>query len=137
MGGAIEGRVTPTFEREYAARNQKAQREYAEAQQRVVEQQQKAAAEDVLQAAAAVGGEGDAAPAAAAKLPTTPIPVPTTLVPPPISVIPPPRDLDPTLLAWKGMAVLARLDSAADMWTTQGEWALLGWKAVRDKCVFL
>ncbi|PWN31113.1 hypothetical protein BDZ90DRAFT_230110 [Jaminaea rosea] len=137
MGGAIEGRVTPTFEREYAARNQKAQREYAEAQQRVVEQQQRAAAEDVLKAAAAVGGEGDAAPVAAAKLPATPIPVPTNLVPPPISVIPPPRDLDPTLLAWKGMAVLARLDSAADMWTTQGEWALLGWKAVRDKCVFL
>ncbi|CAO1621613.1 unnamed protein product [Parajaminaea phylloscopi] len=56
---------------------------------------------------------------------------------PTVSVIPPPRDLDPTLLAWKGMAVLPRLDSAAEMWVTQDEWKLLGWKCVKDKCAFL
>lgn len=56
---------------------------------------------------------------------------------PTVSVIPPPRDLDPTLLAWKGMAVLPRLDSAADMWTGREEWNLLGWKAIRDKSAFL
>lgn len=53
------------------------------------------------------------------------------------TVIPPPRELDPTHLAWKGMAVIPRLASSAEIWIQKGEWELLGWKAVRDRLLFL
>jgi actin-related protein len=72
--------------------------------------------------ATAIGGATAAAPSAASS---------SAVISP--SVIPPPRDLDPTLLAWKGMAVLPRLESANEMWVTRNEWDALGWKGVRDK----
>jgi len=49
------------------------------------------------------------------------------------SVIPPPRDMDPRLLAWKGMAVLARLESVGEMWLQRRDWDAFGWRALREK----
>lgn len=49
------------------------------------------------------------------------------------TVIPPPRDMDPRVLAWKGMSVLARLESAQEMWVPRHEWSVFGTRAIREK----
>lgn len=40
-----------------------------------------------------------------------------------LNVISAPRDLDPRVLAWRGVSILGRLDTVLnDMWVTQAEW---------------
>ena len=56
---------------------------------------------------------------------------------PTATVVPPPRDMDPRLLAWKGMSVLARLDSAQEMWIPRSEWLTFGARALKEKSLFL
>ncbi|EPQ31169.1 uncharacterized protein PFL1_01357 [Pseudozyma flocculosa PF-1] len=56
---------------------------------------------------------------------------------PKVTVIPPPRDMDPRSLAWKGMAVFARLESANEMWIRREDWDLFGFRAVKEKTLFL
>lgn len=80
-------------------------------------------------AAAANGGGAGGATNAAPPPPSTS----TSTTAPSPTVIPPPRDIDPTLLAWKGMAVLPRLDSASEMWFTRAEWDVLGWRGFKDR----
>lgn len=53
------------------------------------------------------------------------------------TVVPPPRDMDPRIVTWKGSAVLARLDSAQDMWVLRNEWKTFGMRALREKAYFL
>lgn len=53
--------------------------------------------------------------------------------PPYSTVSPAPRELDPRVLAWKGMAVLARLDSVQEMWIRRNDWDKLGWRALKEK----
>ncbi|UZJ54583.1 hypothetical protein CBS101457_003903 [Exobasidium rhododendri] len=53
------------------------------------------------------------------------------------TVVPPPRDMDPRLLAWKGMSVLARLESAQEMWIPKREWQMFGSRALKEKSLFL
>lgn len=137
MGMAIEGRLAPHLEGHYTTKAQQAAAAAAAQAQAEAEAKQAAAA-----AAAAAAGEGDKNANASVPAPSKPsnasaAPAAVNASAPNISVIPPPRDLDPTLLAWKGMAVLPRLDSVNDMWITREEWDLLGWKGVRDKSAFL
>ncbi|KAJ1666463.1 actin-like protein arp8 [Coemansia sp. RSA 1813] len=47
-----------------------------------------------------------------------------------------PRDLDPRVLAWKGGAVLSRLECAREMWISSREWADFGPKLLRDRVLF-
>ncbi|KAJ2556231.1 actin-like protein arp8 [Coemansia sp. RSA 1933] len=47
-----------------------------------------------------------------------------------------PRDLDPRVLAWKGGAVLSRLECAREMWISSSEWADFGPKLLRDRVLF-
>ncbi|KAJ1999356.1 actin-like protein arp8, partial [Coemansia thaxteri] len=47
-----------------------------------------------------------------------------------------PRDLDPRVLAWKGGAVLSRLECAKDMWISSQEWADFGSRLLRDRVLF-
>ncbi|KAJ2742205.1 actin-like protein arp8 [Coemansia sp. BCRC 34301] len=47
-----------------------------------------------------------------------------------------PRDLDPRVLAWKGGAVLSRLECAKEMWITSQEWADFGPRLLRDRVFF-
>jgi actin-related protein 8 len=39
-----------------------------------------------------------------------------------VQIIPPPKDVDPRVLAWKGAAVLGKMDSVADLWLTPMDW---------------
>ncbi|KAJ2780121.1 actin-like protein arp8 [Coemansia javaensis] len=47
-----------------------------------------------------------------------------------------PRDLDPRVLAWKGGAVLSRLDCAREMWLSARDWADFGPRLLRDRLLF-
>lgn len=39
-----------------------------------------------------------------------------------VQIIPPPKDVDPRMLAWKGAAVLGKMDGVADLWVTAADW---------------
>jgi actin-related protein 8 len=39
-----------------------------------------------------------------------------------VQIIPPPKEVDPRVLAWKGAAVLGKMDSVADLWITASDW---------------
>ena len=39
-----------------------------------------------------------------------------------LTVLTPPADIDPRVLAWKGVTILSKLDLLSDMWVTPGEW---------------
>ncbi|SJX64672.1 related to ARP8-Actin-related protein [Sporisorium reilianum f. sp. reilianum] len=57
---------------------------------------------------------------------------------PKVTVIPPPRDMDPQVLAWKGMSVFARLEAASqELCLRREDWLLFGWRALREKTLFL
>ncbi|KAE8242545.1 hypothetical protein A4X13_0g7115 [Tilletia indica] len=53
------------------------------------------------------------------------------------TVVPPQRDIDPRVLPWKGMSVFARLECANDLWLRAEDWEALGWRAAKDKILFL
>ncbi|GAC94803.1 actin-like protein [Pseudozyma hubeiensis SY62] len=57
---------------------------------------------------------------------------------PKVTLIPPPRDMDPQVLAWKGMSVFARLEAASqELCLRREDWMLFGWRALREKTLFL
>lgn len=57
---------------------------------------------------------------------------------PKVTVIPPPRDMDPQVMAWKGMSVFARLEAASgELCLKREDWMLFGWRALREKTLFL
>jgi hypothetical protein len=39
-----------------------------------------------------------------------------------VQIIPPPKDVNPILLAWKGGAVLGKMDGVTDLWITASDW---------------
>ena len=39
-----------------------------------------------------------------------------------VQIIPPPKEVDPRVLAWKGAAVLGKMDSVSDLWMTKADW---------------
>ncbi|KAJ2416288.1 actin-like protein arp8 [Coemansia sp. RSA 2530] len=47
-----------------------------------------------------------------------------------------PRDLDPRVLAWKGGAVLSRLECSKEMWISAQEWSDFGPRLLRDRVLF-
>ncbi len=57
---------------------------------------------------------------------------------PKVTAIPPPREMDPQVLAWKGMSVFARLEAAAsEAYVRREDWTLFGWRALKEKTLFL
>ncbi|KAL1944865.1 hypothetical protein VTO73DRAFT_2485 [Trametes versicolor] len=54
-----------------------------------------------------------------------------------VQIIPPPKDVDPRALAWKGAAVLGKMDGVADLWVTPADWEILGMRALKERCFFL
>ncbi|KAG1746603.1 uncharacterized protein EDB91DRAFT_1327944 [Suillus paluster] len=54
-----------------------------------------------------------------------------------VQIIPPPKEVDPRVLAWKGAAVLGKMDSAADLWLTPVDWDVLGMRGLRERCFYL
>ena len=39
-----------------------------------------------------------------------------------VQIIPPPKEVDPRVLAWKGAAVLGKMEGVADLWVTGADW---------------
>jgi hypothetical protein len=39
-----------------------------------------------------------------------------------VQIIPPPKEVDPRVLAWKGAAVLGKMDGVADLWLNANDW---------------
>ncbi|KAG2355694.1 hypothetical protein BDR07DRAFT_1425340 [Suillus spraguei] len=54
-----------------------------------------------------------------------------------VQIIPPPKEVDPRVLAWKGAAVLGKMDSVADIWLTPTDWDVLGMRGLRERCFYL
>ncbi|KZT10183.1 actin-like ATPase domain-containing protein [Laetiporus sulphureus 93-53] len=54
-----------------------------------------------------------------------------------VQIIPPPKDVDPRVLAWKGAAVLARMDGVSDLWITPTDWDILGMRGLKERCFYL
>uniref|UniRef100_A0A8C9THJ1 Actin-related protein 8 n=1 Tax=Scleropages formosus TaxID=113540 RepID=A0A8C9THJ1_SCLFO len=54
-----------------------------------------------------------------------------------VEVITRPKDMDPRLIAWKGGAVLACLDTTQEMWIYQREWQRFGVRMLRERAAFV
>ncbi|KAH0836698.1 hypothetical protein J3R83DRAFT_8421 [Lanmaoa asiatica] len=54
-----------------------------------------------------------------------------------VQIIPPPKDVDPKVLAWKGAAVLGKMDSVGDLWLTLADWDVLGMRGLKERCFYL
>ncbi|RKP09719.1 hypothetical protein THASP1DRAFT_11390, partial [Thamnocephalis sphaerospora] len=50
-----------------------------------------------------------------------------------VRVVTHPRDMDPRAVAWKGAAVMSRLDCASEMWLSRSEWAEAGLRCLRER----
>ncbi|KIJ20923.1 hypothetical protein PAXINDRAFT_95903 [Paxillus involutus ATCC 200175] len=91
-----------------------------------------------LQAVLVIGG-GAQIPGMAHALESRLQAIATPLVPnmDKVQIIPPPKDVDPKFLAWKGAAVLGKMDSVADLWLTPADWDLLGMRGLKERCFYL
>jgi len=45
-----------------------------------------------------------------------------------VQVIPPPKDVSPQILAWKGAAVLGKMESISELWVTPSDWVIFSIK---------
>ncbi|KAF9454265.1 actin-like ATPase domain-containing protein [Macrolepiota fuliginosa MF-IS2] len=54
-----------------------------------------------------------------------------------VQVIPPPKDVNPQILAWKGAAVLGKMESVSELWVTPTDWEILGMRGLKERCFFL
>lgn len=74
-----------------------------------------------------------------------------------VQIIPPPKDVDQRVLAWKGAAVLGKMDGVADLWITAADWVfiyihllheirsqirsrqkdVLGMRGLKERCFYL
>lgn len=54
-----------------------------------------------------------------------------------VDVITRPKDMDPRLIAWKGGAVLACLDTTQELWIYQREWQRFGVRMLRERAAFV
>lgn len=41
-----------------------------------------------------------------------------------VQIIAPPKEVDPRVLAWKGAAVLGKMDGVSELWITPTDWVL-------------
>lgn len=53
-----------------------------------------------------------------------------------IEVLPAPREIDPSILTWKGGSVFGRLKIMEELWITERDWNLLGSRALQHKLLF-
>ncbi|KAF9482571.1 actin-related protein [Pholiota conissans] len=54
-----------------------------------------------------------------------------------VQIIPPPKEVDPRVLAWKGAAVLGKMDSVSELWVTPSDWEIFGMRALKERCFYL
>jgi hypothetical protein len=39
-----------------------------------------------------------------------------------VQIIPPPKEVDPSVLVWKGSAVLGKMEGVSELWVTKADW---------------
>ncbi|KIM90506.1 hypothetical protein PILCRDRAFT_812253 [Piloderma croceum F 1598] len=54
-----------------------------------------------------------------------------------VQIIPPAKDVDQRVLAWKGAAVLGKMDGVSDLWLTAADWDVLGMRGLKERCFYL
>lgn len=54
----------------------------------------------------------------------------------PVSVLPPPRDMDPSMLNWKGASVFAQIKLIEELFVTNADWDMFGSRVLQHKCLF-
>lgn len=54
-----------------------------------------------------------------------------------VSIMPIPREMDPSLITWKGGGVFAKLKIVNEVWISQSDWDMLGSRALHYKALFL
>jgi len=54
-----------------------------------------------------------------------------------VEVITRPKATDPTLVTWKGGAIMSLLEAANDLWIDQTEWETQGLRVLREKAPFI
>jgi len=54
-----------------------------------------------------------------------------------VQIIPPPKEIDPRVLAWKGAAVLGKMDGVSELWMTAADWDVLGMRGLKERCFYL
>jgi actin-related protein 8 len=50
-----------------------------------------------------------------------------------VTLIPSPREIDPPILAWKGVSVLNQLDVCSELWVRADDFERLGMRALKDR----
>jgi len=50
-----------------------------------------------------------------------------------LTVMTAPPDVDPRVMAWKGITTICRLDLLSDMWITENEWEMLGMRCLKER----
>ncbi|ANB12697.1 Arp8p [Sugiyamaella lignohabitans] len=53
-----------------------------------------------------------------------------------IAIMPVPREMDPSLICWKGGSVLAKLKIVNELWISQQDWSLMGSRTLQYKSLF-
>jgi len=54
----------------------------------------------------------------------------------PVEVLPSPREIDPSILTWKGASVFSRLKLIEELWITEKDWDLLRSRTLQYKVLF-
>ncbi|KAG7444906.1 actin-like ATPase domain-containing protein [Guyanagaster necrorhizus] len=54
-----------------------------------------------------------------------------------VQILAPPKEVDPRVLAWKGAAVLGKMDGSSELWVTPADWDILGMRGLKERCFFL
>ena len=47
-----------------------------------------------------------------------------------------PKDMDPSMVAWKGAAIMSCLESAQELWIRPAEWRKIGVRLLRERAPF-
>ncbi|KAH3669558.1 hypothetical protein WICMUC_004980 [Wickerhamomyces mucosus] len=53
-----------------------------------------------------------------------------------VQVLPSPREIDPSILTWKGGSVFGRLKIMEELWITKNDWELIGSRTLQYKSLF-
>lgn len=54
-----------------------------------------------------------------------------------VQIIPAPKEVDPSVLTWKGAAVLGKMEGVSDLWVTRADWDTFGMRSLKERCYFL
>lgn len=53
-----------------------------------------------------------------------------------LQIVPAPQEIDPKILAWKGISTLSRLEVSEDLWVTREDWDRFGVRALKERAFY-